>query len=72
MFIAMIRGVSESNNAVLKYTLSDPKRKMLQKRKLLSRNLQGQILLYFSPRTGVTAKHLAVIQLQVPVTVHRE
>ena len=43
--------------------LSDPKRKILQQRKLLSRNLQGQILLYFSPGTGVTAGLLAYLGL---------
>jgi len=63
IFTAMIRGVSESNIAVLKYTLSDSKRKMLQLINFLSRNLQGQILLFFSPRTGVTAKRLADLGL---------
>jgi len=41
----MIREVSESNIAVGKYTFSDTKRKMLQQRKFLSCNLQGQTLL---------------------------
>jgi hypothetical protein len=67
----MTREVSEPNIAVWEYTLSDPKRKTHEQRKSLLCILQGQTIPYFSPRTSVTAKGLAVLGLwKIPSVVY--